>query len=187
MNWTEIKQDEYRPIACLDGIGNVHHLMFSPSPVEKKETDENPNPPDTRVVFVRTETEPSFEDVYNYLVNIIKEYDKSNEINHFIYNNYHYWFSKDERVALKYKFEVLLNKGESTGLVWFGSKPYEVNVVEMLDFIEDLEYYAIQCNDVTRTHLNEIKVINNTEELLRYNITKDYPTSIVMNNNVFKH
>lgn len=187
MNWTEIKHEDYHPIACLDGADKVHHLMFSPISIEVQSTEENPNPGDTKVLFVRTEYKPNIEQVRNMLEKLILEYDKDREINHFNYGNFTYWFSKEERVALKYKFEVLLNHEEYTGIIWFGSRPYEVYPVEVLDFLEDLEYYAIKCNDVTRQHLNEIKNIDNIEDLIKFDITKDYPTPVTINNSVFKH
>ena len=186
MNWIEIKNEDYHPIQCMDGIGNVHHLMFSPVEIEKEPTEEEPNPGDTKVIFVRTEEAPNVEKVRNILSNLIKEYDKSNEVNYFNYKTYRYWFNREERLAITHKFQVLLNKEEQYGLIWFGSRPYEVEVVKMLDFLEELELYAIQCNDITKQHLNEIKSIDNINDLIRFDITKDYPKGITMDVSTFK-
>ena len=186
MNWIEIKSEDYHPIQCMDGIGNVHHLMFSPVEIDKEPTEEEPNPGDTKVIFVRTEEAPNVEKVRNILSNLIKEYDKSNEVNYFNYKNYRYWFDREERLALTHKFQVLHDMGKTTGLIWFGSVSYEVDVAMMLDFLEGLEYYAIRCNDVTRQHLNDIKSINTIEDLIMYDITADYPQSVTINPNTFK-
>ena len=56
----------------------------------------------------------------------------------------------------------------------------------MLDFLEELELYAIQCNDITKQHLNEIKSIDNINDLIRFDITKDYPKGITMDVLTFK-
>ena len=186
MNWIEIKHEDYHPIQCMDGKGNIHHLMFSPISLSVELTEENSNPNDTKAIFVRLEENPNLEQVRNILANLIKEYDSSNLINYFNYLTFRYWFSKEERLAITHKFQVLLNKGEQYGLVWFGSHSYEVEVVKMLDFLEELELYAIQCNDITKQHLNEIKSIDNINDLIRFNITKDYPKGITMDVLTFK-
>lgn len=186
MNWIEIKNEDYHTVQCMDGIGNVHHLMFSPVEIKKEPTEEEPNPGDTKVIFVRIEEAPNVEKVRNILSNLIKEYDKSNKVNYFTYKNYRYWFNREERLALTNKFKVLNNMEKTTGLIWFGSVSYEVDVAMMLDFLESLEYYAIKCNDVTRQHLNQIKHINSIEELIMFNITADYPQSVIINPNTFK-
>lgn len=186
MNWIEIKHENYEPILCTDGIGRVHHLMFSPVSISKEATEMEPNPGDTKVVFVRTEDKPNNDKLRDILTELIKEYDSSKEVNYFIYKDFRYWFDKDTRLALKYKFEVLKNNNIESGLIWFGSVPYEVNCDEILNFLTQLELYAIQCNDITRRHLNEVKELEYSEDILRYNITKDYPQPVKMSNNVFK-
>ena len=186
MNWTEIKKIDYLPIQCMDGVGNVYHLLFSPVDVDAQPTEENPNPGDAKAIFVRTEKHPTVEEVRDILKNLIIEYDSSREVNKFNYKDFTYWFDRELRVSLMYKFNVLLESNIATGTVWFGSYSYDVDTEKMLAFLKELEYYAIQTNDVTLRHLNEIKTINTIDELIRYNITKDYPQPVTIPNNVFK-
>lgn len=186
MNWIEIKKEDYHPIQCMDGIGQIHHLLFSPISVEDVKSEDDVNMGDTKCIFVRTEKEPNVAETINILESIIKEYDTSNEINYFKYGNYRYWFDKNTRIALHHKFKVLQNAGETYGSVWFGSRMYEVDVLGMIDFLETLEIYAMRCNDVTNNHLNEIKRYTNISELIQYDITKDYPNPVKLNDEVFK-
>lgn len=185
MNWINIKLDKYVPIENTDNTGTAIHLMFSPVPIPVGTNENENNDEDTRVVFVKTNKYPTLEEARNILKNLIIEYDKSDEVNVFKYNDYTYWFDKETRLALKYKFEVLKENNETIGTIWFGSKMYNVDIDNILAFLKDLEIYAMSCNDITHQHINEIKELDNLEDILTYNITKDYPTPITMNKNVF--
>lgn len=186
MNWININLNRYVPIESTDNTGTSIHLMFSPVPIPVGTNENEYNNEDTRVVFVKVNKYPTLEEARLILKNLIIEYDKSDEVNLFKYNNYTYWFDKETRLALKYKFEVLKESNETIGTIWFGSKMYNVDIDNILAFLKELELYAMNCNDITHQHINEIKELDNLEDILMYDITKDYPEHISMNNTVFK-
>ena len=183
MEWININSSYYNPCQCVDRKGNIHHLMLSPISIPEEVIDgEIIN---MKCLFERTTHIPTIQSVRQLLNKLIIEYDKSYFVNSFKYKDYIFWFHKDERLSLKNKFTILLEQGIQTNTIWFDSVKYDVYCDRFLNFLNQLEIYASDCNDITRTHLHNIENISILENLLSYNITNNYPEVITIDDDVF--
>lgn len=106
----------------------------------------------------------------------INQYDKSPEVNSFIYNNNSYWFDKDTRVGL---VNLANCSGESMEIV-LGDNIVEISTEKFKKFLQQLEVYAAKCFVNTQKHLNEHKKLNTIEELVDYDYTSGYPEKITL-------
>lgn len=106
----------------------------------------------------------------------INQYDKSPEVNSFIYNNNSYWFDKDTRVGL---MNLANCSGESMEIV-LGDNIVEISTEKFKKFLQQLEVYAAKCFVNTQKHLNEHKKLNTIEELVDYDYTSGYPEKITL-------
>lgn len=106
----------------------------------------------------------------------INQYDKSPEVNSFIYNNNSYWFDKDTRVGL---MNLANCSGESMEIV-LGDNIIEISTEKFKKFLQQLEVYAAKCFVNTQKHLNEHKKLNTVEELIDYDYTSGYPEKITL-------
>lgn len=106
----------------------------------------------------------------------INQYDKSPEINSFIYNNNSYWFDKNTRVGL---MNLANCSGESMEIV-LGDDIVKISTEKFKKFLQQLEVYAAKCFVNTQKHLNEHKKLNTIEELVDYDYKSGYPEKIIL-------
>lgn len=106
----------------------------------------------------------------------INQYDKSPEVNSFIYNNNSYWFDKDTRVGLMN----LANCSDESMEIVLGDNIIEISTEKFKKFLQQLEVYAAKCFVNTQKHLNEHKKLNTIEELVDYDYTSGYPEKITL-------
>ena len=115
------------------------------------------------------------------LLRRIEEYGDSDEVNHFIINNEKVWIARDLRVSLKNKIQVEKESGYSETSIWLNDKQYNINVDIALDFLRQLELYAIQCFNNTQTLLSEAKQLTLRSEINNFDIKKGYPKILNFN------
>jgi hypothetical protein len=160
----------------MDNKGNIHHLWISPVEVD---TDK------VKYVFEKVINKPDLNEVKKIVTCVIDEYDHSDDVDVFICNGEKRWLDKETRVSLKNKFEVLKKGGYKSGSLWFGNTCYNVNCTKILTFLNNLEIYAIQCKDTTMRHLSEINTLESIDDVIRYDITKDYPEPLTISKDTF--
>ena len=111
----------------------------------------------------------------------VENYGNSDEVNHFIINNEKAWIERDLRVSLKNKIQVEKESGYSETAIWLNDKQYNINVDIALDFLRQLELYAIQCFNNTQTLLSEAKQLILRSEINNFDIKKGYPKILNFN------
>lgn len=115
------------------------------------------------------------------LLRRIEEYGDSDEVNCFIINNEKVWIARDLRVSLKNKIQIEKESGYSETSIWLNDKQYNINVDIALDFLRQLELYAIQCFNNTQTLLSEAKQLTLRSEINNFDIKKGYPKILNFN------
>lgn len=110
----------------------------------------------------------------------INEYDSSNFVNGFIYNNQEYWFDKNTRISLLHSVDII-SKTSDTFILWLRDKSININCTKLINFLNELEIYAIETKNITNQHLANIDNTNDRNELINYNITENYPNKITLN------
>jgi hypothetical protein len=114
----------------------------------------------------------------NCLKRAINYYDKSFEVNSFLYKDNKYWLDKDTRVGL---FR-LIDSGAETITLQLGEIYVDISADKLSEFLNKLEVYAGKCFSVTAKHLQTLNNATSIEEILALNYTEDYPDKIELTN-----
>lgn len=114
---------------------------------------------------------------YKYiLLEKIKHYDCSDNVNSFIFRGKSYWLDKATRVGLMH----LADCSNDTLQVVLGDEVLTFQVEFIKDFLAKLEIYASQCYVQTQKHLIQVKNLSKIEDILNYDYTSGYPEKIVL-------
>ena len=115
------------------------------------------------------------------LVQLQKEYDKSDEVNCFLFGGEKAWLDKETRVGLVNSCDVREKKGHDDYTVYFNGQPVTLPITVIRQILDDVEDYAMSCYAVTEQHKAEIEALNKRSDILSYDITADYPEKLVFN------
>lgn len=110
------------------------------------------------------------------LLKKIEQYDKSDNVNSFIYKGNKYWLDKQQRSCMKTVAESGL---ESIEIV-FGDISITLPSEFVKQFILALEAYAYKCYVNTAKHLQIAASLENLEDILNYDYTTGYPEKITL-------
>lgn len=106
-------------------------------------------------------------------------YDKSSQVNHFLYNGEMMWLDKATRVGLMNSISIEKSAKRTETTLWMGTKMAKTTVSKALAFLSQLELYAIDCYNITSQHIVEIDTCEAVEALKMYDIKADYPAPIL--------
>lgn len=176
MKWIKINKETTKKIEEVNPYTHVSILNLSPRPYIPTEDEGDIN---AEILQVEVEGVPSTFELSKILQELQKDYDKSDEVNHFMIDGEKSWLDKDTRVGLINSVTIQKDSGATTTVLWLNDSPYKVSIDYALTFLKELELYAIECNNVTQTHIAQIKKIIDRNELFEYNVSKDYPKSII--------
>ena len=112
------------------------------------------------------------------LVQLQKEYDKSDEVNCFLFGGEKAWLDKDTRVGLVNSCDVREKKGHDDYTVYFNGQPVTLPITLIRQILDDVEDYAMSCYAVTEQHLAEIAALATRKDILEYDITQGYPSKL---------
>lgn len=115
--------------------------------------------------------------IKDYLLTLIKYYDKSEQIDSFIYKNKNYWFDKNTRTSLL----TLAQYSEKTITLVLGDEIVILDTYIAKDFLRNLELYASKCFLTTAQHLKNVKELKKLEDIINYDYTYGYPNKLNLN------
>ena len=119
----------------------------------------------------------NFEFLYkDILLKQVTLYDKSENVNSFVYKGNSFWLDKQQRSCMKTVAESGLENIE----VILGNNSAVLPASFINQFILDLEAYAYKCYVTTSKHQNAIKALQTVEEVLNYDYTTGYPDKIIL-------
>lgn len=110
------------------------------------------------------------------LLKKIEQYDKSDNVNSFIYKGSKYWLDKQQRSCMKTVAESGL---ESIEIV-FGDISITLSSEFVKQFILALEAYAYKCYVNTAKHLQTAASLEKLEDIINYDYTTGYPEKITL-------
>lgn len=114
--------------------------------------------------------------LYKVLEAKIKNYDISQDVNSFYFNDKPYWYDKDTRMGL----QNLANCSSDKMTLVIGDNLVELSVDKVKQFLSQLEVYAGKCFVNTVKHLKNIKELKTIEDLVNYDYTSGYPSKIIL-------
>ena len=103
-------------------------------------------------------------------------YDKSDNVNSFIYKGNKYWLDKQQRSCMKTVAESGLSEIE----IVFGAITLTLPAEFVKQFILQLEAYAYKCYVNTAKHQQKIQSLQTLEDILNYDYTTGYPEKITL-------
>lgn len=130
-----------------------------------------------------TDEAPTPQTVREKVIADIEAHDKGSEVNSFTLAGRQMWLDKDTRVGLVNSINIEKSAGKETTTLWFDAVQYEIPVDTALQMLAALELYALDCYNVTQSHIASVKLLDTIETLEAYDYTSGYPDKLVFNLN----
>lgn len=108
----------------------------------------------------------------------IKIYDRSKNVNSFTVNGSEAWIDRDTRSSLAYSTKCKLDSGQDTTALWLNGFRIEINCEVLLGLLNQLEVYALNCYDVTEQHKANVMNLETIEDVINYDYTANYPDKL---------
>ena len=112
------------------------------------------------------------------VISKINEYDKSSQVNGVTINGMYTWFDKATRVGLRNSTNVLKKLGNETTSLWVNNKEITIKCDQLIDMLDKLELYALNCFDITSKHKRNVYQLSTIEEIENYDYTSGYPEKL---------
>lgn len=112
------------------------------------------------------------------VISKINEYDKSSQVNGVTINGMYTWFDKATRVGLRNSTNVLKKLGNETTSLWVNNKEINIKCDQLIDMLDKLEIYALNCFDTTSKHKRNVYQLSTIEEIENYDYTSGYPEKL---------
>lgn len=108
----------------------------------------------------------------------ISAYDKSEAVNSFSVEGEQMWLDKATRVGLMNSVSIEKASGKKETTLWFGGKPYVIDIDKAIAMLSALEIYALSCYNVTEQHKAMVSELTDIEAVLTYDYTTGYPDKL---------
>lgn len=118
------------------------------------------------------------EDVRKMKVSEIQQFDKSNNVNSFEFDGKSVWLDKSTRVGLFNSISIEKEAGMTDTTLWLNGDKHAVAIPEALAMLNAIELYAINCYNVTQSHIAAVNELNSIEEIQNYDFRTGYPTKL---------
>lgn len=112
------------------------------------------------------------------VISKINEYDKSSKVNGVTINGMYTWFDKATRVGLRNSTNVLKKLGNEITSLWVNNKEITIKCDQLIDMLDKLEIYALNCFDITSKHKRNVYQLSTIEEIENYDYTSGYPEKL---------
>lgn len=118
------------------------------------------------------------EDVRKMKVSEIQQFDKSNNVNSFEFNSKSAWLDKSTRVGLFNSISIEAKAGMTNTVLWLDGVKYVVAISDALAMLNAIEMYAINCYNMTQSHIAAVNTLTSIEDIEAYNYMSGYPAKL---------
>ena len=108
----------------------------------------------------------------------INAYDKSDAVNSFTLAGKQIWLDKDTRVGLVNSIGIEKESGRMNTTLWYNAEKYVIPVDTALQMLNRLELYALDCYNVTQSHIAAVKSLSDAGQVEAYNYKTGYPEQL---------
>lgn len=105
----------------------------------------------------------------------INAYDKSDSVNSFTLAGKKIWLDKETRVGLVNSVGIEKEAGRVQATLWYNAEKYVIPVDDALAMLNQLELYALDCYNVTQSHIAAVKGLPDAGQVETYNYKTGYP------------
>ena len=116
--------------------------------------------------------------IKDYRIQQVSIYDSSSNVNEFSLGDIKMWLTVGERQQLATQISANESVGRDSMSKWFGGMEFTFTISEWKQMLVALEVYAGDALNVTNSHKSEIESIDNADEVIAYDITKNYPEKL---------
>ena len=68
--------------------------------------------------------------------------------------------------------------GKTETVLWYDAVKYVIPIPDALDMLNTLELYALNCYNVTQSHIAAVRALQTIEEIENYDYTIGYPEKL---------
>ena len=127
---------------------------------------------------ILVEYEYDIEEAQKMKVSEIQSFDKSNSVNSFDLLGKSMWLDKSTRVGLFNSISIEKNVGKTHTTLWYDAVKYVIPIPNALAMLNALELYALNCYNVTQSHIAVVRSLQTIEEIENYDYTIGYPEKL---------
>ena len=127
---------------------------------------------------ILVEYEYDIEEVRKMKISEIQIFDKSTNVNYFEIEGESMWLDKSTRVGLFNSISIEKNAGKSDTVLWYDAIKYIIPISDALAMLNALELYALNCYNVTQSHIAAVRSLQTIEEIENYDYTIGYPVKL---------
>lgn len=127
---------------------------------------------------ILVEYEYSFEDVIKNKVSEIQDFDKSVNVNSFVLGDNLMWLDKSTRVGLFNSISIEKQMGKTNTVLWYDATKYIIPISDALLMLNEIEIYALNCYNVTQSHIAAVRSLQTIKEVENYNFKVGYPEKL---------
>ena len=178
MKWFYCQKETFVPINNINPYRGTYYLGFSKIDLPTPDKDGN----DMKFLLVRHDAPLHLDLIKPILLDLIKQYDKSDDINCVLIDNDKTWFDKNTRTDLINSLKTQKEIGKTDTVLWYkvGEELKSVNLTidKCLEFLYKLVIYGDKTYNVTQNHIKAINELTTIDEIMSYNITENYPAYV---------
>ena len=108
----------------------------------------------------------------------INAYDKSDAVNSFTLAGKQIWLDKDTRVGLVNSIGIEKESGRMNTTLWYNAEKYVIPVDDALAMLNRLELYALDCYNVTQSHIAAVRSLFDAGQVEAYSYKTGYPEQL---------
>lgn len=127
---------------------------------------------------ILVEHEYAIAEIIDLKVSEIQRFDKSDTVNSFMLGGRQIWLDKSTRVGLMNSINIERQAGKTATILWFNGVKYTIPIDIAIHMLNDLELYALNCYNVTQTHIAAVMSLETKEQIVSYDFTTGYPEQI---------
>lgn len=128
---------------------------------------------------ILVEPQYSLEDVIKNKVSEIQAFDKSECVNSFKLLGRSMWLDKSTRVGLFNSISIEKEAGKTDTVLWYDATKYVIPVSDALAMLNKIEMYALNCYNVTQSHIAAVRSLQTKETIENYDYTVGYPVKLI--------
>ena len=127
---------------------------------------------------ILVEYEYDIEEVRKMKISDIQIFDKSESVNTFNFMGKSIWLDKSTRVGLFNSISIEEKAGKADTALWLNGAKYVVPISDALSMLNKIELYALDCYNVTQSHIAAVNALDSIEEIEKYNYKVGYPAKL---------
>ena len=127
---------------------------------------------------ILVEHEHTIDELEEMKIAEINAYDKSDAVNSFTLAGKQIRLNRDTRVWPVNSIRIEKESGRMNTTLWYNAEKYVIPVDDALAMLNQLELYALDCYNVTQSHIAAVKGLSDAGQVEAYNYKTGYPEQL---------